>query len=603
MVDLKTKQPHETEDQTLLGRFFLHTNSNPDKLTISKVSVHGNTFNPLGISYRDLAVRAKRYAHTLKKNYSLRENDRIILCVSDPHSFLSCTLGAMLGGFVIVPLPTFSSFGVPEEFIKRIQLVLEDCQPRLIIIENPTLWNRHMQNIDLNVPIVEVGELHLRSNDEPIEDAFSIPPFLLCDVAFIQYTSGSTGNPKGVMITHKNLAANLYYMGTVSNINPQKDSLLSWLPLYHDMGLVGNLFFPLYWNIPSYVFTPLSFVARPATWIRAISHFKATYSVAPTFAYNVAYKKISDRELEGIDLTNWRLAFIGAEPIDVDTTRGFIQRFSKYGFKATSFYPVYGMAEATLALAFPPCGREPLLDIIDRQKLAEDGYAAPASAAAPHTITFVSVGFILPKHTLKIVHQKTYETLPERHVGEIVVNGPSVSPYYFSKKEFKPERRTELRTGDLGYIANGELYIVGRLKDLIIVAGQNFIPSDLEHQLSTIPGLRTGRIVAFSTPNQEGTESLQIMAEIKINFWREQEKIRSRITEVINAKFGLQVERVILRIPGSLPKTSSGKVKRSACREEVLNQEISQTIGPLTVLRLKLASLWQKFLLSFSSPL
>lgn len=521
----------------------------------------------------------------------------------------------MSSGYIIVPLPSFGLFGVPEEFIKRIQSVIEDCQPRLIVIENSSLWNRHMQNIDLNVPVVEVGELHLRSMNDPSGTEPGMEPFLSCETAFIQYTSGSTGNPKGVIITHQNLASNLYYMGTVSHINPAKDSLLSWLPLYHDMGLVGNLLFPLYWNIPSYVFTPLSFVTRPVSWLKAMHHFKATYSVAPTFAYTIAHKKIHDRELEGIDLSSWRLAFIGAEPIDSETAKGFIQKFAKYKFKSSAFYPVYGMAEATLALAFPPCGRDPQYDTIDRKKIAEEKRAisVPHPATPPHSlspsvtlslqpeaITFVSVGQVLPDHTLRIIDPETCLDLPERCIGEIIVSGPSVSPYYYSNKQFKQERRSELRTGDLGYFANGELYIVGRLKDLIIIAGQNFIPADIEGQLAKIKGLRTGRIVAFSTPNSEGTESLYIMAEIKPKHWRTQNEIRTKIANIVNEKFGIKVAQIIFKTPGTLPKTSSGKVKRSACRDEYLTKEPKLNVSFLEIFQYKLKSIWHRILLLYS---
>ena len=594
---------HKETIQTLLERFQLHLENDPDRISVSKVQVHKNAFEAIGITYKKLETRAKLFAHTLQKTYHLNENDRILLCLSDPHSFLISALGSMMAGYIVVPLPSLSGFGVPDEFLTRIQSVIKDCEPKLILTENLSIWKRHMDCLKLEVPVGEFKELSIKAEEDLTkpETLFTSPSG--CETAFIQYTSGSTGHPKGVVITHQNLATNLYYMGSVSKVNPKHDRLLSWLPLYHDMGLVGNLLFPLYWKIPSFVLSPLSFVTRPVSWLKALDFFKATYAVAPTFAYTISFRKIPDWELEGLDLSHWRLAFIGAEPIDADTAQGFIRRFSKYGFKSTSFYPVYGMAEATLALAFPPCGRETYYDTISRTTLAKEGRAISSAPSAPHSISFVSVGQILPNHGLKIRDPNSLLDLPERHVGEIIVSGDSVSPAYFNKKDLKPTPRTELRTGDLGYVANGELYIVDRLKDLIIISGQNFIPSDIERRLADIKGLRAGRIVAFSTPDPEGGELLQIVAEFQIGAWRQLETLKDQITHVLNDRFGIQPDQIVLTTPGSLPKTSSGKVKRRKCRDLFTEGKFQQKIGMKVILRIKFLDLWRRLLVAYSNSL
>ncbi len=590
---LGTVSRHHTYS-TLLDCFFENVRTDPNGIANTKVTVHGDKFVDLGITYEDLNLRAARYSKVLAEMYHLQKNDRIIISISDPHAFLTCALASMLNGFIIVPLPTFSNFGVPEEFLTRIKSVADDCDPKLIIIENSATWNRYMSRLQVKVSILEVGQLHLLSQSVPFEPDKRPDPEAMGEIAFIQYTSGSTGTPKGVVITHQNLASNLNLIGQVSKINPEKDSLLSWLPLYHDMGLIGNLFFPLYWHIPVFVLSPMSFVGRPVSWLKAIQHYGATYSVAPSFAYSVAYRKISDKDLANLDLSCWRLAFIGAEPIQAETAKGFVERFSKYGFRASSFYPVYGMAEATLALAFPPCNKPSKFDTIDRIKLIHKKVAEPSLSHGKDAITFISVGNILPEHSLSIVDPVSGEKLPERNIGEIVVKGPSVSPYYFSTNPLKMVPRLDLKTGDIGYIAGGELYVIDRLKDLIIVSGQNFFPSDIETQLIHLKGIRPGRVVAFSVPNHEGTESLNIVAEIKPKYWRIQEKIRSDITKVVNDKFGLKVEEVLLRIPGALPKTSSGKVKRRACRDLYVTGKLKREISIFELLSFRLKQAWRK---------
>ncbi len=582
---------NQSQFPTLLSRFSENVAFCPKALACSKVSLKGAGFLDLPLSYEELAARARSYAQIMQSVYGLKQGDRIILCVSDPHAFLSCILGAMIEGFIIVPLPTFSDFGVPDEFIKRIRLVQKDCDPSLIIIENSILWNRHMGETDFHVPVVEVDEIYIKSTlmDPTKEACASFPVQPLCDIAFIQYTSGSTGNPKGVVITHENLAANLFAMGIASKVNSKTDRLLSWLPLYHDMGLVGSLFFTIYWRIPSYIFSPLTFITRPVAWLKGIDHFKITYSVGPTFAYNIALKKISDRDLSGLDLSSWRLAFIGAEPIDVETAQGFIQKFRKYGFRSTSFYPVYGMAETTLALSFPASNTETRYDCVDRLKLINEKRAVPTDPLSENSLSFVSVGKVLPNHFLKICdpNSENIIELPERSVGEIVAKGPSISPYYFKKNDLQKKPREQLRTGDLGYIANGELFVLDRLKDLIIVAGQNFIPSDIEARLSKIKGLRVGRVVAFSNKNNEGTESLYIAAEINPRVWRSQNEIRKEIIASVHLGFGLKVEEVIFVSPGFLPKTSSGKVKRRASRDLFIEGKMGYNLSVKTLAYLK----------------
>jgi|GEM_PF-117731 len=549
----------------LLDRFAQHLSTHPKRNACFTVGVKKGQLLDHPVTYETLASNVWRYARYME-SFGLRPGDRIILSLDDSEVFLTSMLAAMSAGFVSVPLPTFSEFGVPTAFLDRIRVVAADCRPQMIIVGNKVLWKKYMNGRSLPIPVIDIKDLHQLSTQEAPEK-ITLRQISESEPAFIQYTSGSTGNPKGVIITQRNLAANLQAIGMANQCNSDSDVLLSWLPLHHDMGLVGGLLFAIYWRIPTYLLSPIAFISRPVTWLWAIHRFRATYSVAPNFAYGIAFRKIPDWELTGLDLSSWRLAFIGAEPIDAETARGFTKRFVKYGLNPDAFYPVYGMAEATLAISFPNCGDPAVFDCVDRELLSLQGRAIPTDPLSPKGVSFVSVGKALPGHSVWIENPETGERVPERHAGEIVFKGPSVSPGYFSLNNFNTTPREVLRTGDLGYEANGNLFIIDRIKDLIIIAGQNFVPSDIENCLSRIPGLRLGRIVAFSVPNGEGTEALHIVAEINPRVWRQQEAIKKEIISAVNEYFGVKAEQVLLVGPGSLPKTSSGKIRRKACRE------------------------------------
>lgn len=548
----------------LLDAFAEHVAEFPSRIACYSVTVVKGELREKPISFEEMGHNVLAFAEVLR-SYGLQKGDRIILSVEESEGFLTCLLGAMEAGITCVPLPTFSEFGVPAAFLHRIQVVSEDCSPRLIVVMNTALWKRHMHGKEIGIPVVAIDELFVAAGKRER----ATPSFRRTDpdeIAFIQYTSGSTGNPKGVLVTQANLAANVTAMAEATAFSTDLDTVISWLPLHHDMGLIGGLLFPIFFRVPTYLLTPREFVMRPAIWLWAIHKYRATYSVAPTFAYAIAFRKIPERELEGLDLASWRLAFIGAEPIDAETARGFTRRFSKYGLRSHAFYPVYGMAEATLALTFPPLTEHIILDEVDRDELTKNGVAIPATPQTKNRTTFVSVGIPIPAHEVWIESTSDGERLGERKVGEICARGPSISPGYFSKDGAIVPRQV-LRTGDLGYRADDRFFIIDRLKDLVIIAGQNFVPSDLETCVSKIEGLRLGRVVAFSIPGEETAERLVLVAEINPRVWRNQEKIRKEVEWRINENFGLQVDDVVLVGPGMIPKTSSGKIRRRACRE------------------------------------
>jgi acyl-CoA synthetase (AMP-forming)/AMP-acid ligase II len=343
------------------------------------------------------------------------------------------------------------------------------------------------------------------------------------------------------------------------------------------MGLIGTLLIPLYAGHTSVLMSPLAFLLRPARWIRALSKFEATLCAAPNFAYALALRKVRDEDLAGVDLSRLRIAHNGAEPVDPVTARGFVERYRRHGLPENAFYPVYGLAEATLSVAFPDPGDPLFVDTVERAQLVR-GTAAPlaegASSRATPAASFVSVGRAVPGHVVEIRDPDGDEVLSERRLGEIVVHGPSVTPGYFNLEGPPREPRRFLRTGDLGYLADGRLYVVDRIKDLIIAEGRNVTPSDLERSLA-IEGVRAGRAVSFGVPDAEGgTERVVVVAETSETHAGKLALLAERIRRVVRVEHELAPSDVVLVEPGTLPRTSSGKVMRRRTRELYLGEQL-----------------------------
>ncbi len=487
----------------------------------------------------------------------VRPGDRVILSLSDPHDFLVAFFGTLTAGATAVPLPTVAEAGAPRSFAARVRAVCADCAPAAAIAEAADRFRQAVGELPPGLVLLEPASLR-GATAAPLE----MRDWPASTPAFIQYTSGSTGAPKGAVVTHGNIVANCSAIRDATGYS-RGDRMVSWLPLHHDMGLIGGLLTSIYCAAETYIMPPMAFLARPVTWLEAISHCGGVLTVAPTFAYSLCARKIPAKQLEGIDLSSLRLAYIGAEPIDASTVAAFVDRFAAYGLSRTAMYPVYGLAEATLAVAFPPPGNLLRCDTVDRRRLAGEGVAAPASPEQAEVVTFVSVGHPLPRHRVQILDGDTGQPLAERRVGELVVEGASVTPRYFSEPESAV--RTRLYTGDLAYAADGYLYIVDRIKDLVIIGGQNYAPSDIENAAAEVEGVRRGRIVAFSAPGAAGTEELHIVAEASLDSWRPPRQLEAEVRRRLRQEIGLSATTVTMVVPGTLERTSSGKVKRRAC--------------------------------------
>jgi 1-acyl-sn-glycerol-3-phosphate acyltransferase len=389
------------------------------------------------------------------------------------------------------------------------------------------------------------------------------------DIAFLQYTSGSTGQPKGVVLTHANLLANLRAMGQAVKPVPE-DVFVSWLPLYHDMGLIGAWMGSLYHALPLVVMPPQTFLARPSRWLRLIHERRGTISAAPNFAYEILAGRVPDDELQGLDLSCWRAALNGAEPVHASSLARFAERFAPYGFDPKALMPVYGLAECGVGLAFPPLARGPKVDCIDREALHTLGQARPAAEGDPSTaMQVVCCGAALAGHELRVVNPQG-EELPERQEGRIEFRGPSATSGYFRNPEATRAlfHGDWLDSGDVGYIAEGELYLTSRVKDLIIRGGHNVHPYDLEDAVGNLPGVRKGCVAVFGARDAaSATERIVVLAETRLVDAQARAALRERIAERALALLGLPADDIVLAPPHAVLKTSSGKIRRAACRE------------------------------------
>jgi 1-acyl-sn-glycerol-3-phosphate acyltransferase len=388
------------------------------------------------------------------------------------------------------------------------------------------------------------------------------------DIAMLQYTSGSTGNPKGVVLTHANLLINIRAMGRALRVTPA-DVFVSWLPLYHDMGLIGAWMGSLIYGFKYPVMSPLTFLSRPERWLRTIHRHGGTLSGGPNFCYELCLRRIQDADIEGLDLSSWRFAFNGAEPVSPDTMAAFTQRFAPYGFKSEAMAPVYGLAEATLGVAFPPPLRGPKLDRVDRERFARGGRAVPVPPEHEDALTFVACGYPIPGHQLRVVDGAGHE-LPEREEGHIQFSGPSVTSGYHRNPEATRDllRGEWMNTGDYGYVAEGDVHITGRIKDTIIRAGRNIHPYELEEAVGNLDGIRKGCVAVFgSRDRRAGTEKIVVLAETRETDAARREALRGSINDLAVAIIGAAPDDIVLAGPGTVLKTSSGKIRRAASRE------------------------------------
>ncbi|MBC7544102.1 MAG: fatty acyl-AMP ligase [Candidatus Sericytochromatia bacterium] len=549
------------------------------------------------ITYGDMDHGATRVAAALHSR-GVRRGDRVLVVLPTGRDFLELFFGIIMAGAVVVPCyPPLRSKGITD-YQERLAKLMRIADPALIVTfpKARIVVEAAAFKAGLACQTVEPGALQADLT------GWQMPEVHGDDLALVQFSSGSTGTPRGVMLTHRNLLENV--LSVMSTIGPSEHEIgCSWLPLYHDMGLIGGLLMPLCCSGTMVLLSPQSFLFDPKRWLWAIHNYRATISTAPNFAYQMLATRLSDVELAGLDLSCWRLALSGAEPVVPGTLAAFHARFAPYGFRQEALTPVYGLAEVALAAVFPILDRGPRYDAIDPAALAADGLAVPfvASEAAPDkTATLLaSVGQALPGFSVRIVGPGS-QVLAERHVGEIQLQGPSVMRGYLKNPEATAKAFDEawLRTGDLGYVADGELYIVGRIKDVIIKGGKKYVPQDLELVAEQIGGVRKGCVVAFGVPDPEtGTEAVVVVAETRQPA-EEHEAMAKLIANAVHLALGMHPDHVRLVAPGTIPKTSSGKLQRSRSREFWLTGNWQAPAEPTLLNKTKLVgqALVQRFI-------
>jgi fatty-acyl-CoA synthase len=523
------------------------------------------------------------------RDRGLSRGDRVAIIVPDPEPFLLSFLGTSVGGFVPVPLYPPLEIRKLTAYLEHARRIFAAAAPALVIT-TPAI-RRLLGTLRASVPslraIVAVEEL-----EGPALAGIERPS--LDDPCFVQFTSGSTSAPKGVVLTHGNLGANIDAFGGPDGIAATREDVgVSWLPLFHDMGLIGMAIGSIFHEVSTVVMPPLLFLRRPSEWLRAISEHEGSISFAPNFAYAYCVRRVRDHDLEGVDLSSWRIAGCGAEPIQSSTLRAFAERFAAHGFRETAFLPCYGMAEHTLAVTFPKPGARLAVDTVHGPALAERGEAVPCDAARAGAMSFVCCGKPFPKHDIRIV-DASGRALGDRLVGEIVARGPSVMRGYEAQPKLTADALEDgwLHTGDLGYSVDGSLFVCGRKKDMIVVAGKNYYPQDLEWAVSDVDGVRRGSVIAFGTSPFAGTrEEVVVVAETKAT--ATEEELTRRIRQAVLAAVGLRVDEVVVVPAGTLPKTSSGKPQRA--RTKARYEEgtlLRRPDGRVTLLSRLVASQW-----------
>jgi 1-acyl-sn-glycerol-3-phosphate acyltransferase len=515
------------------------------------------------LTFGDLWRDAQATAAGLRER-GVAEGDAVAIMLPTGRDFFAAFYGSWLAGAVPVPLYPPARPSQLEDHLGRVAGVLANAQARVLL------------TVDRARPLAQF----LRGRAPTLQAVatvaeVSIPGGALPSVghagdttALLQYTSGSTGDPKGVVLSHANLIASLRAMWRASGITPA-DVFVSWLPLYHDMGLIGACLGSLYVGFPLMLMPPLAFLTRPVRWLQAIDRYRGTISAGPNFAYELAVNKIDDADLADLDLSCWRLAFNGAEPVSAITLERFSARFGRCGFRASALMPVYGLAEASLGVTFPPPGRGPLIDRVDRQALMREGRAALARPDDPSPLLVVSNGLPLPGHEVRIVDEMGLE-VAERTQGRVEFRGLAATVGYFDNPSAtrKLWHGTWLVSGDLGYLAGGELYLTGREKDLIIRRGFNLHPQELEAAVAELPGVRKGGVVVFPASDPGGgTERLVIVAETRVRERDERERLQAEIGRLASELLGVPADDIMLAPPRTVLKTSSGKLRRAACRD------------------------------------
>jgi acyl carrier protein len=536
------------------------------------------------ITYGQLLSAASQTAAGLQAS-GLRRGETVAIMLPTSPEFFTAFFGVLLAGGAAVPIFPPANPQQIEEYVLRQVRVLRHADIRFLITFDRVKTVSRLMRLRLSSPAEVVTVAALREAGTGVR----LRPVEPAHYALVQYTSGSTGDPKGVALTHGNLLANVRAIGDAVRVRPG-DAVVSWMPLYSDLGLVGTWLFSLYHAAPITVISPLDFIQRPERWLRAIHDSRGTLSAGPNFGYELCARKAPAWALENVDLSCWRVAVNAGEAVLPATLDRFTERFAPFGFRREAFVAAYGLAENTVALSIPEIGRAPRIDAIDRDVFERTGRAQPT--AGHSALQYVSSGRPLPGHEALIVDEHG-QPPPERVQGRLVFRGPSCTAGYFRNPESTAAAMLPdgwMDSGDLAYFADGEIFFTGRRKECIIHEGRSLSPQDLEVAAGTVSGVRPGSAVAFGVPDPvSGTERIVIAAETLARNPADVARVKAAVERKLADALELRVE-VELTAPGAVPRTANGKIRRGAVRALYLEGKLRARRRPLWK---QIASLWR----------
>ncbi|SUZ95310.1 uncharacterized protein METZ01_LOCUS48164, partial [marine metagenome] len=550
--------------QTLVEVLHWHANTQPDR---PHIYLRQDDGHEQPITYGVLWRRAAAVASALRAR-GIGRRDTVTIMLRTESAFFPAFFGTLLAGAVPVPIyPPFRADRIAE-YAERQVGILSNAGTRLMITfaEVERLAGLLRGRVPTLATVTTVEDLVQTDADDGPLPPNPAPWLTAEDPALIQYTSGSTGQPKGVLLTHANLLANIRAIVTGLDIQPT-DVAVSWLPLYHDMGLIGAWLGTMYAGVPVAVLSPLAFLSRPARWLWSIHAHRATLAVAPNFAFDLCVNKVTSEEIVDLDLSSLRTVLNGSEAVLPGTITRFADRFAHVGFRPDAMRPVYGLAECSVGLAVTPRRHPVRVDRIDRTFQAT-GQATISSDS--DALEFVACGVALPEHEIRIV-DPTNGPVAERTEGHVQFRGPSMMAGYYRNAAATQAITTAdgwIDTGDLGYQADGELFLTGRHKDVIIKGGRNIYPHEAEAVVAAVQGIRKGCIAAFGVADSGvGTERLVVVAETRETEQAARTRIQRDIQEQVAEALGVPPDTVVLAQPGAVLKTSSGKIRRGATRD------------------------------------
>ena len=534
----------------------------------------GGAGSEASFSYNAIERASARYGGAMQA-LGLQKGDRVALILPTNEDFVLAFFGAIRAGIIPVPIYPPLGLGQLQGYLDNTRHIVGKSGARALITSAQI--KRLLGTVQESCPELEtvIAIEGIRESQEPLKPE----KITASDIAFLQFTSGSTSRPKGVSLTHGNLMANIKCIMELGlRIGPE-DTGISWLPLYHDMGLIGFVLAPLVHEVPIVYLSPLTFLKKPVTWFQAFTRHKGTIAYAPNFAFALAVKRIRERDLEGIDLSSWRVAGCGAEPIRPETLEAFVESFGKVGFRKEALLPSYGMAEASLAIAFTELFEGMKTIAVDGPSLWDDGIAKIVADDAESAVRLVSCGPPFQDHQIGIFSpddNTSQSLLGEDKVGEIRLKGPSVMKGYWEDNERTRETFAGdfMKTGDLGFLHANHVFICGRSKEIVIVNGRNYYPQDIEWEASKVAGVRKGNVIAFGARDKAGDRERVVVAfELQDTTVSSEQAVKlgqSLAVEVrkhVQEGLALTLDDVVPLPSGVLPKTSSGKLQRNKARE------------------------------------